>query len=1017
MKVRHFLSRRRLAVVFTCLILCTGLFSLPSVLAVPPAVISTLDAAAPAAATAPGFEEIRLTEENNGGLAELGKDQVLIITLESNPSTGYSWEVAEMDEDLLRQVGETEFEQMSPLLGAPEKQILRFKAVDAGQSTLKLVYHRCWEKGVEPANEFSLQVVGSPDVAPEKGLTKPAVEEFTHLELSRRRPPVEPGTPGEIELQGGSLAGWANIVTEDFEGSFPGVWDVFDDVSGYGEYYWGQRDCRPHAGSYSGWGVGGGANGGSLSCSADYPDNAESWMVYGPFDLSNASDAELLFWYWNYSESYYDGLFWGASINGNNFYGNGVSGDSGGWNEVNFDLTDVYILGDLTSQPEVWIAFVFDSDFALTEAEGAYVDDIVLRKVTGEPTTPTPTSTPDGPPSSLPAAFDWRAQGGVTSVKNQGSCGSCWAFGTVGPLEANIKIKDGVEKNLSEQYLLSCNTDDWGCGGGWWAHDYHEWKKPPGESDAGAVLEADSPYVAADTPCNGPYSHPYQIDSWHYVGSEWSVPPAEAIKQAIYDHGPVAAAVCVNSAFQGYPGGVFTGPECVDLNHGIVLVGWDDNQGTNGVWILRNSWSAGWGESGYMRIEYGTSLVGYAANYVSYSSQGPTTTPTSTPTATPTSVGPTPTPTHTPTATPTTVCTDDGYEENDTCSAAVLIAPGAYPNLQVCSGDDDWFAVDLEAGDTVIITAYFTHALGDLDLELHDTNCGTWLDYSTSSTDDEQIVYTVDASGTYNVWVYGYVGAENSYDLEVAVSPAAPTPTHTPTSTPTPTNTPTATPTVATPTATSTPSLTPTATPTGGSTPLVWIAPPQQTVQLSGGNFTADVAIADVTDLGSFEFTLAFSPGVVHAEATELGDFLESTGRSAVPVGEINNETGTVTFGAASFGESSGPNGSGVLATITFSPQAGGTSDLHLQDVQITDTATGPIPVDRQDGQVTVTASIPGDLDGDCDVDVVDIMMVASHWNTTEGQPGYDPACDMDDDGDVDVVDIMLVASRWGDTC
>jgi len=995
--------------------------------------MSTLDAAPPA----PSFEEIGLTEENNGSLAELGKDQVLVISLESNPSTGYSWEVAEMDAGLLRQMGETEFEQLSPLLGAPEKQILRFKAVDAGQSTLKLVYHRSWEKGVEPAKEFSLQVVGSPDVAPEKGLTKPAVEKPTHMELPQRRPPVKPRPSEEVELQGGNLAGWTNIMTEDFEGDFPGGWDVFDNVSGYGEYYWGKRDCRPHSGSYSGWGVGGGADGSSLSCGSSYPDKAKSWMIYGPFDLTSTSDAELLFWYWSFSESYFDKLFWGASINGSSFYGFSTSGDSGGWNDVNFDLTDVGDLGNLTGQPEVWIAFVFTSDSFVTYPEGAYVDDIVLRKVTGEPATPTPTSTPGGPPSSLPTAFDWRDQGGVTSVKNQGSCGSCWAFGTVGPLESKIKIAGEGEKDLSEQYLLSCNTDGWDCGGGWWAHNYHEWKKPPGESEAGAVFEADSPYVASDTSCSGPYSHPYQIDSWTYVGSQYSVPPTEDIKQAIYDHGPVAVAVCVNSAFQGYPGGVFTGPECTDINHAVVLVGWDNNQGTNGAWILRNSWSAGWGESGYMRIEYGTSLVGYSANYVNYSSQGPTPTPTKTPTATPTATGPTPTntptatptPTHTPTstttpiidtptATPTTVCTDDSYEENDTCSAGALITTGIYPNLQVCSGDDDWFAVDLEAGDTVIITTHFAHALGHLDMELYDTDCWTWLDYSTSSTDDEQIAYTVHASGAYNVRVYGHGGAENNYDMTVAVSPAAPTPT----STPTPTDTPTATPTVATPTATSTPSptptATPTATPTGEPTSLVWIDPPEQTAQLSEGNFTADVVISDVTNLGGFQLVLTFSPGIVHLEGAELGDFLGSTGRGTIPVGpEIDNVAGTVTFAAASFGEPSGPNGSGVLVTITFSPQAGGTSDLHLQDVQIMDTASGPISVDRQDGQVTVTESIPGDLDGDCDVDVVDIMMVASHWNAVEGDPRYDPACDMDNDGDIDVVDIMLVASHWGSTC
>jgi len=126
---------------------------------------------------------------------------------------------------------------------------------------------------------------------------------------------------------------------------------------------------------------------------------------------------------------------------------------------------------------------------------------------------------------------------------------------------------------------------------------------------------------------------------------------------------------------------------------------------------------------------------------------------------------------------------------------------------------------------------------------------------------------------------------------------------------------------------------------------------------------------------------------------------------------------GTVTFGAASFGEPPGPNGSGVLATISFSPQTQGISDLHLQGVQVTDTTPDSIAVDLQDGQVTVTESIPGDLDEDCDVDVIDIMVVSSRWNAIEGEQRYDPGCDMDNDGDIDVVDIMLVASHWGETC
>ena len=76
----------------------------------------------------------------------------------------------------------------------------------------------------------------------------------------------------------------------------------------------------------------------------------------------------------------------------------------------------------------------------------------------------------------LPASFDWRDLGGVTPVKNQASCGSCWAFSTVAPLECAIKIHDGVTVDLSEQWLVRCNREGWGCDGGFYAHDYHEWE-------------------------------------------------------------------------------------------------------------------------------------------------------------------------------------------------------------------------------------------------------------------------------------------------------------------------------------------------------------------------------------------------------------------------------------------------------------------------------------------------------------------------------------------------------------
>lgn len=233
--------------------------------------------------------------------------------------------------------------------------------------------------------------------------------------------------------------------------------------------------------------------------------------------------------------------------------------------------------------------------------------------------------------AGLPASFDWRAYGACTPVKAQGGCGSCWAFGTVGPLESNILIEDGVVVDLSEQWLVSCNQETeppiilsgvWGCDGGWWAHDYHQGAMTDPCGGWGAVLEADFPYAEADLPCDCPYPHAYTIHSWAYIGPEEGIPETDAIKQAILAYGPVSAAVYVEGAFAGYTGGVFNGSVDEEPNHAVVLVGWDDAQGSDGVWILRNSWSTLWGEGGYMRIEYRCSNVGLGACYVDYTGHG-----------------------------------------------------------------------------------------------------------------------------------------------------------------------------------------------------------------------------------------------------------------------------------------------------------------------------------------------------------------------------------------------------------
>lgn len=95
---------------------------------------------------------------------------------------------------------------------------------------------------------------------------------------------------------------------------------------------------------------------------------------------------------------------------------------------------------------------------------------------------------------ALPGHFNWCDQGGCTPIKDQGSCGSCWAFATAGVFELGIRIKDGVTKDLSEQYLVSCNTEGYSCQGGLWAHRYHmdyaPWGEPAGFLNPGFELGA-----------------------------------------------------------------------------------------------------------------------------------------------------------------------------------------------------------------------------------------------------------------------------------------------------------------------------------------------------------------------------------------------------------------------------------------------------------------------------------------------------------------------------------------------
>lgn len=170
--------------------------------------------------------------------------------------------------------------------------------------------------------------------------------------------------------------GWTTIVSEDFEGAFPGPWTLADDNLGDGQHLWGKRNCRVYAGSYSGWGVGGGTAGSALPCGSNYPDNAGSWMIYGPFSLTGAAAAEMNYKTWIDTESGYDFVCHLASIDGTIFDGWCTTGYTAGWYDISWNL----ITAGYANQPNVWIALYFYSDFAFNHPEGGYVDNILVRK-------------------------------------------------------------------------------------------------------------------------------------------------------------------------------------------------------------------------------------------------------------------------------------------------------------------------------------------------------------------------------------------------------------------------------------------------------------------------------------------------------------------------------------------------------------------------------------------------------------------------------------------------------------
>ncbi|GAB2291813.1 hypothetical protein Dimus_026064 [Dionaea muscipula] len=200
-----------------------------------------------------------------------------------------------------------------------------------------------------------------------------------------------------------------------------------------------------------------------------------------------------------------------------------------------------------------------------------------------------------GSVGDIPGSLDWRKEGAVTNVKDQGSCGACWSFSATGAIEGINKIVTGSLISLSEQELIDCDTSyNSGCGGGLMDYAYQFIL-----DNHGIDTEVDYPYQARQSNCNKNKLKRHIVTIDGYV----DIPPnnEEELLRAVASQ-PVSVGICGSErAFQLYSKGIFTGPCSASLDHAVLIVGYGSENGKD-YWIVKNSWGTHWGMNGYMQM-------------------------------------------------------------------------------------------------------------------------------------------------------------------------------------------------------------------------------------------------------------------------------------------------------------------------------------------------------------------------------------------------------------------------------
>merc|ERR1712137_76125 len=291
-----------------------------------------------------------------------------------------------------------------------------------------------------------------------------------------------------------------------------------------------------------------------------------------------------------------------------------------------------------------------------------------------------PLASPDSPVlpvddgAELDDAVDWTTRGAVNPIKNQGQCGSCWAFSTVGTLESAWKISNGNLYSLAEQQLVDCDKSDNGCSGGWPHTAYDSYI-----TQNGYCSEDSYAYTASGGSCRAS-SCDVKLPAGSVTGHT-NVPQSSSGLKSALSSQPVS--VTVNAGqLQLYANGVVIGSCSGQINHAVIAVGY----GTDGVdyFKIRNSWGSSWGEAGNIRLSQsggsqGTACLFQYAPVTPKLSSGPVP-PSPTPTPSPTPVpSPSPTPGHCHAI--SSVVTDDwcaancagGFCPSDLCSCDSIV--------------------------------------------------------------------------------------------------------------------------------------------------------------------------------------------------------------------------------------------------------------------------------------------------------------------------------------------------------